>query len=273
MKKLLALILAALMLLTLVACSDEDEMEEELKDYLVNDKVVDNVTNEDGETFYFDLIDSETVIITGYNSGDKAHPLNIPETLDGKAVVAIADEAFYGCSKINSITLPTTVTSIGAYAFARCEMVTAIAIPNTVTTIGEGAFYGCKAATTLTIGTGISGIEKYTFWGLTSLTSVTVPANVKTVAQGAFYGCTALESVTVEEGVELIGAQAFQNCTVLATLKLSASIVSIGDHAFDGGSLYVEGIELPTDTSCAAYKYVTEVLKPENKPVEQTPAQ
>ena len=273
MKKLLALILAMLMVVAFAACSNEDDTKEDLKDYLQNEEVVDKITNNDGETFYFDIIDSESVTITGYNSGDKAHPLNIPATLDGKEVVGISDQAFYYCSKINAINIPASVTSIGAYAFAGCEMVTDINLPATVTSIGEGAFYNCSAATSLSVGAGIDDIEKYTFMGCTSLTTVTVPANIKTVAQGAFYGCTALTSVTIAEGVEIVGAQAFQDCTALETLTLPASVVSIGDHAFDGSdNLYLDGVTVPTDTASAAYKHIHEVMKLENKPVDQTPA-
>ena len=77
----------------------------------------------------------------------------------------------------------------------------------------------------------------------------------------------------MEEGCEIIGAAAVQNCTALETLVLPASVVSIGDLAFAGSdNLYLEGITLPANTESAAYEYVHEVLKPENKPAEETPA-
>ena len=53
------------------------------------------------------------------NWGLKTCPLNryvIPETIDGKQVTRIADSAFkFG--RLTSITLPSTITDIGAYAF------------------------------------------------------------------------------------------------------------------------------------------------------------
>lgn len=274
MKKLFALILALLMIFALTACSEEEEGEEDLKDYLVKEEVVDSITLENGDTFYFDLIDSETVTVTGFTGNDKAHAVAIPETLDGKTVVAISDEAFYGCSKLNAITIPATVTNIGAYAFARCEMLTTVTVPDTVTSLGEAAFYGCKALTSVTIGSGISALEAYTFLECTSLTTVTVPATIKTIAHGVFFGCTALESAVIAEGCEIIGFAAFQNCTALNALTLPASVVSIGNLAFAGNdSLFAEGITLPEgNVTCEAYKYITETLKPENKPVEETPA-
>jgi len=273
MKKLLALMLALLMVFALAACSNKGEEEEDLKDYLQAEEVKDSITTDSGDTFYFDLVDSETVTITKFDGDDKAHAVVIPETLDGKTVVAISDEAFSACSKISEITIPATVTKIGAFAFSYCQMLTTVTIPDTVTSIGEAAFRNCRALTTLNLGAGITAIEAYTFLECTSLTSVTIPANVKTVAQGAFFGCSALESLTVEEGCEILGVAAFQNCVALEAVSLPASVVSIGDNALAGAdALYVEGITLPENTECEAYKYIYEVLKPKNKPAEQTPA-
>ncbi len=41
-----------------------------------------------------------------------------------------------------SVTIPNSVTSIGAYAFYSCGKLSSVTIPNSVITIGEGAF-GC----------------------------------------------------------------------------------------------------------------------------------
>lgn len=245
MKKLLALILAALMVATFAACSKEDEDKEDLKDYLQKDEVVDFVTNEKGETFYFDMIDSETVKITKYECGDDKHALVIPETLDGKTVVEIAEAAFRTCNAITSISIPATVKTIGDYAFEGCQLLTEINIPATVKTIGKSAFGGCTGVTAVSFAEGstVSVIESLTFQGCTSLASVTIPAHVKTVKQGAFIGCAALETVTVANGVEVIEAQAFQNCTALATLTLPDSLTAIGDQAFSGSeALYINGV-------------------------------
>ena len=270
MKKLLALILAVLMVAAFAACSKDEDEKEDLKDYLQKDEIVDSITNENGETFYFDMIDSETVVITKYESGDEKHALVIPETLDGKTVVAIGEKAFRTCNAITSVTIPATVETIGAYAFEGCQLLTAINIPATVKTIGECAFGGCTAVTALTIAEGstISVIESFTFQGCTSLASVTIPAHVKTVKQGAFIGCAALAEITIADGVEVIEKQAFQNCTALATLTLPNSLTEIGDQAFSGSeALYTEGVTYPAGSAAEAY-----FAKPDHalteKPVE-----
>lgn len=268
MKKLLALILATLMIATLSACSDKDEGSgDELKNYLQNEEVVDHVTVGDGETFYFDTIDSVTVTITGYTGSDEKHPLSIPSQLAGKKVVAISEEAFKDCTSINSVIIPETVETIGNYAFAGCAALLEINIPATVKSVGVGAFYKCTSVTKVTYGEGspINAIEMHTFNGCTSLATVTVPAHVKTVKAGAFYGCEALAEVTISDGVETVEHQAFQNCTALEKVTFLGD-VTVGMQAFSGGSESLEMIydaqaqvwflENVDDTSVSVLQYV-----------------
>ena len=54
--------------------------------------------------------------------------------------------SFYGgFAQINavSVTIPSTIISIGQYAFYACRGLTSITIPDSVTSIGEGAFTDC----------------------------------------------------------------------------------------------------------------------------------
>ncbi|MBQ5771960.1 MAG: hypothetical protein IIW07_00490, partial [Clostridia bacterium] len=115
MKKLLASLLALLLIASLCACSNEQGNEDDWNDdFQQNDEKVDHIEmgNAYNEVFYFEAIDTETVTITGYQSVDAPHVMKIPETLDGKSVVAISDRAFYFCSKINGVEFPSTLTEI-----------------------------------------------------------------------------------------------------------------------------------------------------------------
>ncbi len=54
---------------------------------------------------------------------------------------------FSSCSGLTSITIPNSVTSIGAYAFESCSSLSSITIGNGVTSIGDYAFRYCSSLT------------------------------------------------------------------------------------------------------------------------------
>ena len=51
---------------------------------------------------------------------------------------------FYKKTKLTSVTIGNSVTSIGNSAFEGCSGLTSVEIPNSVTSIGSDAFYGCS---------------------------------------------------------------------------------------------------------------------------------
>ena len=272
MKKLFALLLAVMMLATLVACNDGDDLEkEDLKNYLDTDEFVNFETLASGETFWFELIDSETITITKYKGDNEPHALVIPETLGEKTVTEIATGAFKDCASITSITLPATLEKIDAFAFVGCTRLEGVAIPAGVTAIGNSAFYGCSALKTLSFAEDvqISKINANAFTNCTSLEAVVIPASVRTIELGAFYGCTKLASVTVSEGVEVIEKQAFQNCNALAELVLPSTITELGDFLFNSlgeSNLYADGVTYPSDNEVIEAYFAKEEYRLEAAP-------
>ncbi len=82
MKKLLAILLAGLMVLSIAACSNkEKDKENDDEKYRDNTVIVDSLT-EGTDTFRFENVDSETVIIAEFSTTlDKAHEVKIPAYL------------------------------------------------------------------------------------------------------------------------------------------------------------------------------------------------
>jgi hypothetical protein len=75
-------------------------------------------------------------------------------------------DAFYGCTGLTSVTIPSSVTSIADSAFRLCTGLTSITIPSSVTSIGASAFGNCIALSRVYLSTSFS--TTYTNFGLTS---------------------------------------------------------------------------------------------------------
>ena len=113
----------------------------------------------------------------------------------GDDVEYIPADLCSGMSKLLSITIPNSVTSIGNYAFYGCSGLTSLTIPNRVTSIGQSAFYGCSGLTSVTLGNSVTSIGKDAFFDCDGLTSITIPNSVTSIGESAFSNCNSLTSL------------------------------------------------------------------------------
>ena len=120
--------------------------------------------------------------------------------------------AFEGCSSLTSLTIPSSVTSIGSVAFAYSGL-TSLTIPSGVTSIGESTFYGCSGLINLTIPSSVTSIGNQAFSGCSGLTSLTIPSGVTSIGRSAFSGCSGLTSIYVYlEKLPELGTYIFSGC-------------------------------------------------------------
>ena len=146
---------------------------------------------------------------------------------------SIGNNAFQNCTSLGTITLSSTVTTIGYSAFWGCFRLTEIDLSNTkVNTIGDSAFLGCTSLKTVTMGN-VGSIGEFAFMQCTSLQTVTM-GEVGSIGNGAFSYCTSLQTVTMGE-VGSIGNGAFSYCTSLTNICFSnGSLPNVDEGAFEG---------------------------------------
>ena len=194
----------------------------------------------------------------------------------GKLVTLTSYEnqgTFAGCTSLEEVVLPQTVTSIGHNAFLGCTSLSQINLPDGLLSIGISAF-GNNGLLSTTIPNSITTIEKQAFWNCASLTGELNLPNLTTIGAGAFYNtgitkilslgnitvltcyddqgtfqnCTSLTEVTLPVTLTTIQQQAFAGCTSLQTVNFPESITTIKFNAFRNTALSGE-INLPNLTS------------------------
>ena len=116
-------------------------------------------------------------------------------TLGGKTcqVKAVGSNAFKGCSKLVSLTLPEGLVSIGKYSFYNTGIKDMV-FPTTQKSVGENAFTYCKMST-VSLPDGLESVGSYAFCNMSSLLKVILPSSLTSIGEGAFSYCQNLSSV------------------------------------------------------------------------------
>lgn len=148
-------------------------------------------------------------------------------------LVSIGDEAFFE-SAVAIVELGDSVSQIGTGAFYNCTKLTDVRLPTSVVAYGDSVFARCSSLQNVNLEQA-SSIARNMFENCTSLTVVTTPT-VALIPERAFYGCSSLVTVTVSEGVEAISSDAFIGCSSLTHLYLPITLEQIYDHAFGAGN-------------------------------------
>lgn len=164
-------------------------------------------------------------------SGVSNAPLNIPASIE-----FIGDSAF-NMSGVVDGDFPEGLTYLGEKAFFNCTGLTTISLPSTVETYGPNIFYGCKNVTYVELPQDMEKIPNGLLWNCTGLKRIYIPSSVKEIGNAAFYG-SGLEKLNLPDGLQEIEPWAFCS-TKLKEIIIPDSVGTIGFHAF----IYCDGVE------------------------------
>lgn len=221
--------------------------------------------------------DATTGTIKKYNGNDTV--VVIPPTINSWPVTKIGEDALKDNTTITSVTIPDSVTEIGANAFAGCTNLTSVNyagdwskltiqsgnpavedavnaqlfdfefIPNNTAVIVK-KYNGTAADVTIPShykGKPVTMIDHAAFHD-SAVTSVTIPDSVTSIPDDAFAFCSQLTNISIPNSVTFIGFSAFNSCTSLKSITLPSSLSTIQSSAFyNCGNL--ETIRIPVSVT------------------------
>ena len=183
----------------------------------------------------------------GYKSTAPVGELALNATTRG-----VAADAFAECTGITSVTLSSSIITIGEKAFKNCLGLGSVYIPDSVQTIGDSAFYmvtnivysgnatgrpwGALSMNNCNLdGIFYTSMAKDTILSaLRTIESANIPNSVVCILPNAFRWCTSLTEINIPDSVKVIGEYAFAGCSNVSTLTIGRAVDSIGLSAFDG---------------------------------------
>lgn len=219
--------------------------------------------------------DGGAFVIANDYQGDITIPAQIIVDEQPIRVVGIAQEAFYGCDDVTSITLPEGLTTIEDSTFEFMSGLTEIVIPDSVTHIGKCAFCDCDNLKKVVLPFGLKYLSAEMFESCGALEKIILPQSVKTIGDGCFAACVNLKTIVLPEGLEKIEARAFHFCGNIDDLHIPSSVKEIGESAFYSCTslkriLLPDGLEyVPADCFALCENLIDVVIPKSVKMVEQ----
>ncbi|MBE6665416.1 MAG: leucine-rich repeat domain-containing protein [Ruminococcaceae bacterium] len=188
---------------------------------------------------------SETGILTVSGTGDMpvyselypapwyVHREQIRSIVVEEGVTSIGNRAFRGLENAVSVTLPSTLKTIGNYAFVQCSKLKMVSIREGLETIREGAFENCEALIEVRLPNTLKTLGRKAFYHCSSLKTVDIPASVTSFGDLVFSYCENLITANIKASVEELPIWTFYGCELLTSVYFSDSIIRIGEDAFE----------------------------------------
>ena len=173
--------------------------------------------------------------ITGINDRltrmfKNAISVTLPSSLE-----SIGEYNFSNFTKLETVTIPdnSKLKYIYTSAFEKCTSLKSINLPQGLESIYSRAFHTCSNLTNLKLPSTLTRIDELAFSNGPRFKNneLTVPKGVTTIKSRSIYNINDLKTINVEDGVTKIEYFAFSDNDSLTRINLPSSIKSVGTYA------------------------------------------
>lgn len=184
-------------------------------------------------------------------------------------LTGIVGDAFSGCSALESITFPATITTLGYHCCQNCTSLAEVTILSTTLSANRANFAGCTSLSKVHIPS-LATYLGYSFnantdGGLlyastapsrglyvdgTLLQQLVIPSGTSAIPNNAFCNINEFTSLSLPSSLQIIGTFAFYKCNFAEAVSiiLPNSLTTVNSGAFNTTNLeiYVNGLPLVT---------------------------
>lgn len=184
-----------------------------------------------GYKYAYSYID-RTYYLTGVVDKEKiGDTVTVPSSYDGLPVTRIHDSAFEGNTTLRTVTIPSSIKSIGDSAFEGCSALETVNFSQGLETIERDAFKNCTSLAELNLPFGLKSIDGWAFYGMSALKTLEFPESIEYLGEGLF-SSSGIETVAIPKNIDGITDSMFQNCESLKEVILHEGVTKIGANAF-----------------------------------------
>ena len=167
-------------------------------------------TEIDTSVFEYEENEDGTITITYCNSADET--VVVPSQIDAKNVSCISGYAFVRCDAIKQLIISEGIINLLEDGSGTCkdrENLESVSLPSTLKTIGKSAFSGCIKLSEINLPEGLVSIGDYAFSSCIRLKNINLPESLTSIGRSAFHSCRAIEKLVIPDRVTQIGEGAF----------------------------------------------------------------
>ena len=186
--------------------------------------------------------DASTGSITRYLGYDAY--VEIPSSIGGQPVTAIAEKAFYHDYCVYCAVIPEGVTEIGDRAFYQASNLIYAEFPTSLRKIGEEAFFNAQTDSILWR-EGLEEIGAHAF-AYDYQDVLDLPSTLRVIGEGAFESASC-HDLYLGSSLESIGSRAFADSSLSYMVLDKYQLIDIAEDAF--ANTWLTDLDLPWDSS------------------------